>query len=157
MRKSEQRIMRQLWAIIRYLVSYFSGMLTATIVGKIPSEARLPLIPVNPIVLAVLFFTGIMIWRLLPSFRNSKSTFAIATVMGSIYVIIIYLIAVDTPRAVVFNTEIVAYLTLLTYTLAVLQFLLKQPIVSFQSSSAEQTQLFLEQPLCGFRLSSLRY
>jgi len=142
MNKHRQRIIGQPFAFTRCLISYFLGLMIAWAVGKIPSEVRLPIIPVNPLVLAVLFTTGIMLWKLLPSFRNYENTLVVAIVMVVTYTIIICLIAVDTPEMITFNIQIMSCLTIPVYTIAVLPFLMKQAAISFQRDKAERDSTF---------------
>jgi len=121
---------------------WFLGFLVAFFVGKIPSAGRLPFIPVNPLVLPVLFFSGIMSCKLMSSFRNSTTLFIFTIGLILIATITMYLTSIDDPKEVVFNTRILNYLTLLTYSIAVLPFLWNQKVISFHQERAERHSVF---------------
>lgn len=129
--------------LLKILIPYFLGLLIASAVGKIPSKGGLPFISVNPLTLGALIITCIMIWKLLPSMRRSKYTFVTLMSTVSIYTLFVYLIAVDTPESVTFDTRIMSFLTLPIYTLAVLPFVAKQHVICFQKERAERDSVFL--------------
>jgi hypothetical protein len=118
------------------------GFLVAFFVGKIPSTGGLPFIPVNPLVPPVLFVSGIMFLKLMSSFRNSSTLFIVMIILILIGTTTMYLTSIDAPKEVVFNTRIVNYLTLLTYFIAVLPFLWRQKVISFQQERAERHSVF---------------
>lgn len=125
-----------------FWLPWLLGFLVAAFVGKIPSAGGLPFIPVNPLVPSVLFVSGIMFWKLMSSFRNSRNLFVITITLILTVMTVMYLTSIDAPKEVVSNTQIMFYLTLLTYSIAVLPFLWKQKVISFQQERAERHSVF---------------
>ena len=128
--------------LILILVPCFAGYVIARLVAMIPSGGCLLFIPVNPLSLVILIFTLIMFWKLLPSLKHSRNTLIIEVAMISVYTLIIYLIAVDTPKSVNFDTRILSILTLFVYVVAILPFIVKQRLIHFLEKNARRDSIF---------------
>jgi hypothetical protein len=128
--------------LVWFLLPWFLGLLVALLMSKIPSAGRLPFIPVNHLVLPVLFVSGIMFWKLMSSFRNSSILLIVTIALILAGTITMYLTSIDGPEVVVFNTTILNYLTVLTYSIAVLPFLWNQKRISFHQERAKHHSIF---------------
>jgi hypothetical protein len=136
MNHQKQQRIETPFALLRFLVSYFLGWLAASLMARIPLEGRLPYIPVNPLVPVILFLLGVMFWKS-HVLRSSRSTLFMGTTIFLVYVALIYSLQVDTSTAVTVSPQAMQYLTVLPYLMAVLPFILKQPLINFRKERAE--------------------
>lgn len=142
MENHKQEAFQLFLVLARCVGSFLLGLVIIEIVAEIPSGGRLPVVPVNALVLCVVSTSILMLWKLSPSLRNSRSTFLMITAIVLIYSCLIYLLAVETLEGVTFNSAIMMLLTLSVYTVALLPFLMKQSIVSFLTESAKRDSAF---------------
>jgi hypothetical protein len=117
-------------------IPLFLGLLASFIMAKVPSAGGLIVIPVNPLVIATLFLSFVMVYRLGSFLKNLKNMLVFLTFFVS-YTIIIYLDGVETKTAVSYSFNIVYFLLVIVYLVAVSPFLAGKNIVSFQQSIAK--------------------
>lgn len=120
------------WFILPLVI----GALVAQAMGTVPSGGGF-IIPVSPLVFAVLFCSVIMLYVLRPFFRNSRNLL-VFTLFICGYTIIVYLIGIDTPNAVYYNTISMYFLLLPVYVVTAFPFLSpRKTIISFEGSRAK--------------------
>jgi MFS family permease len=142
MTKDVRQFTEMLLTLILVMFSYLAGYVIAGLVAMIPSGWRLFFIPVNPLSFVILIIIIIMFWKLIPSLKHSRNTLIIEVAMISVYTLIIYLIAVDTPKSVNFDVQILSILTLFVYVTAILPFTVKQRLIHFLEKNARRDSIF---------------
>jgi len=90
----------------------------------------------------VLTISVFMMSILLHSFKNHKTSLVVTISTLTVFTAVAFVIAVDKPKAVVYDTEVMVSMTLIACALAALPFIVKQQVLCFSENHARRDSIF---------------
>jgi len=127
--------------ILLFLMSSLGGYYAVTFAGSMDFSVSLG--NIHLLVLVTLFASLVMLWKLRPTFKDSRTTLFVTTMTIAILAVIIRSIAVETTETVEYDGRVMGGLAIAVYFLALLPFFTRRPIVSYHGGRAERDSIFL--------------